>query len=68
MVLLRGLHDTTMPAVIGFFSYWIIGIPFGYWLAFHTSVGAAGIWRGLALELTIASILLAIRLWRFKVK
>jgi MATE family multidrug resistance protein len=66
--MLRGLHDTTKPAVIGFFSYWIIGIPFGYWLAFHTSVGAAGIWWGLALGLTIASILLGVRLWRFEVK
>lgn len=66
--MLRGLHDTTKPAVIGFFSYWIIGIPFGYWLAFHTNVGAVGIWWGLALGLTIASILLGVRLWRFQVK
>jgi len=66
--MLRGLHDTTAPAIIGFFSYWIIGIPFGYWLAFHTNVGAVGIWWGLALGLTIASILLAVRLWRFRVK
>lgn len=66
--MLRGLHDTTTPAVIGFFSYWIIGIPFGYWLAFHTNVGAVGIWWGLALGLTIASILLGVRLWRFQVK
>jgi MATE family multidrug resistance protein len=66
--MLRGLHDTTKPAVIGFFSYWIIGIPFGYWLAFHTNVGAVGIWWGLALGLTIASILLGVRLWRFQVE
>lgn len=66
--MLRGLHDTTIPAIIGFFSYWIIGIPFGYWLTFHTSIGAEGIWWGLALGLTVASILLAIRLWKFKVK
>lgn len=66
--MLRGLHDTTMPAIIGFFSYWIIGIPFGYWLAFHTSVGASGIWWGLALGLAVASVLLALRLWRIKVR
>ncbi len=65
--MLRGLHDTTIPAAIGFFSYWIIGIPFGYWLTFYTKIGATGIWWGLALGLTIASILLAIRLWRIKV-
>ncbi|MFT5904949.1 MAG: MATE family multidrug resistance protein [Cryomorphaceae bacterium] len=66
--MLRGLHDTKAPAIIGFFSYWIVGIPFGYWLAFHTTVGAVGIWWGLALGLTIASVLLAVRLWRFRVK
>lgn len=65
--MLRGLHDTTTPAFIGFFSYWIVGIPFGYWLAFHTHIGAVGIWWGLALGLTIASILLAIRLWKFRI-
>lgn len=66
--MLRGLSDTTTPAIIGFFSYWVIGIPFGYWLAFHAGVGAVGIWWGLALGLTVASVLLAVRLWRFKVK
>ncbi|MGJ8657522.1 MAG: MATE family efflux transporter [Akkermansiaceae bacterium] len=66
--MLRGLHDTATPAMVGFFSYWIVGIPFGYWLAFHSSIGAVGIWWGLALGLTVASILLAIRLWRFKIK
>ncbi len=66
--MLRGLHDTTTPAIIGFFSYWIVGIPFGYWLAFHAGVGPIGVWWGLALGLTVASFLLAIRLWRFKFK
>ena len=66
--MLRGLQDTSTPAIIGFFSYWIIGIPFGYWLAFHTSIGGVGIWWGLALGLTVASVLLAVRLWYFKVK
>lgn len=65
--MLRGLHDTSTPAFLGVFSYWIVGLPFGYWLAFHTSVGGVGIWWGLALALTVASILLATRLWRFKV-
>ncbi len=66
--MLRGLQDTTIPAIIGLFSYWIVGIPFGYWLAFHSKVGAVGIWWGLALGLTIASILLALRLWKFNIE
>lgn len=63
--MLRGHQDTTTPAMIAFFSYWIIGIPFGYTLAFHSKIGAVGIWWGLALGLTIACILLAIRVWKF---
>lgn len=65
--MLRGLHDTKMPAIIGFFSYWIIGIPFGYWLTFHAGAGPAGVWWGLALGLSVASVLLAIRLWKLRV-
>lgn len=65
--MLRGLHDTKIPAIIGFFSYWIIGIPFGYWLAFHAGAGPVGVWWGLALGLSVASVLLAIRLWKLKV-
>lgn len=62
--MLRGLEDTTIPAYICFISYWVIGIPVGYWLAYHRSMGPVGIWWGLAIGLTISSLLLGYRLWK----
>ena len=64
--MLRGLEDTAQPALFGFISYWIIGIPAGCLLAFHYKMGAIGIWWGLAIGLTVAAILLGSRLWKLK--
>lgn len=62
--LLRGLHDTRFPALMGFFSYWIIGIPAGALLAFHGGMGARGVWWGLAIGLTTACLTIGARLWK----
>ncbi len=59
---LRGLHDVRVPTVITFIAYWVISLPLGYWLAFHTSLGAVGLWTGLAVGLGCAALLLG---WRF---
>jgi MATE family multidrug resistance protein len=59
---LRGLHDVRVPTVITFIAYWVISLPLGYWLAFHTSMGAVGLWTGLAVGLGCACLLLG---WRF---
>lgn len=59
---LRGLHDVRVPTVITFIAYWVISLPLGYWLAFHTSLGAVGLWTGLAAGLGCAAVLLG---WRF---
>jgi MATE family multidrug resistance protein len=59
---LRGLHDVRVPTVITFIAYWVISLPLGYWLAFHTPMGALGLWTGLAAGLGSACLLLA---WRF---
>lgn len=58
---LRGIGDTRVPLVINLMGYWLIGIPFGLWLAFRTSVGPAGLWWGLTLGLVVVSILLVLR-------
>lgn len=58
---LRGMSDTKTPSVIAFFSYWILGLPLGYFLAFHAGVGPTGIWIGLLVALIFASVLLTIR-------
>ena len=58
---LRGLADVRVPAVITFISYWLLAIPGSYALGLHTSLGAVGIWIGLAAGLAIAGALLALR-------
>ncbi len=60
--LLRGLKDTRVPMQIALFSYWIIGVPAAYLLSQYTTIGALGIWLGLALGLTVAS---ALGMWRY---
>ena len=59
---LRGLSDVRVPAAITFVSYWLLAIPGGYVLGLHTSLGAVGIWTGLAAGLAVAAVLHA---WRF---
>jgi len=61
---LRGLKDTTMPMIITGLAYWAIGMPVGWWLAFHQGLGARGMWMGLAAGLTAAAILLTLRFLR----
>ncbi|UYL07712.1 MATE family efflux transporter [Bdellovibrio sp. SKB1291214] len=61
---LRGMSDTQWPGVIAFFAYWIMGLPGGYYLAFHLGVGPIGIWIGLLIGLIFASILLTYRFHR----
>jgi MATE family multidrug resistance protein len=59
---LRGLPDVRVPTAITFVAYWVISLPLGYWLAFHTRLGAVGLWTGLAAGLGCAALLLG---WRF---
>ncbi|GHB03644.1 multidrug resistance protein NorM [Algimonas arctica] len=60
--LLRGLKDVNWPMVITGVSYWLIGFPLCYGLTFQTSMGAIGVWWGLAVGLFVAFIGLGIRL------
>ncbi len=60
---LRGLKDTRVPMVIGFISYWMIGLTVGAVLGLGVGWGAQGLWWGLVLGLTAAAILLT---WRFQ--
>ncbi|PZR00481.1 MAG: MATE family efflux transporter [Cereibacter sphaeroides] len=62
--LLRGIKDTRGPMVIAAISYWLIGIPASYVLAFPLGYGAAGLWLGLVIGLTCAAVLLMVRFWR----
>jgi MATE family multidrug resistance protein len=59
---LRGLKDTRGPMVVTVVAYWLVGLPFGYWLGFHRGLGPRGLWIGIIGGLTVAGVLLA---WRF---
>jgi len=61
--LLRGIRDTTVPMWAAAFSYWVIGIPASYWLAFHAGLGGVGLWLGLCIGLLFAASSLMWRFW-----
>ncbi len=61
---LRGLKDTRRPMIIGFISYWIVGLTSGCLLGFGLDFGAPGLWWGLVLGLGTAAVLLVSRFRR----
>ena len=61
---LRGVQDTQVPMWIAGFSYWVVGMPAAWALAFPLGLGPAGLWLGLCVGLTVAAILLMRRFWR----
>lgn len=58
---LRGLEDVRVPSVYIFISYWIIGLPLGYWLGFRQGYGALGVWLGLFIGLTLTASAMFLR-------
>ncbi|MCJ8169168.1 MATE family efflux transporter [Atopomonas sediminilitoris] len=63
---LRGYHDTRSTMLLTLFAYWCIGLPLGASLGlsdfFGSARGPAGLWMGLVAGLSVAAVLLAIRL------
>ena len=55
---LRGVQDTAAPMWLAAISYWVIGIPVSYALAFPLGFGGQGLWLGLVVGLAVASVLL----------
>lgn len=62
--LLRGLHDVKIPTLWVIVAYWVIGIPFGYYLAFHRGMESSGIWYGLVIGLSVVALTLTFRFFR----
>jgi MATE family multidrug resistance protein len=58
---LRGLKDTSVPMLVNFFSYWLIGIPTAYYLGTVAGGGPRGMWFGLIAGLSVAAILHNVR-------
>lgn len=61
--LLRGMADVKIPTIFAFIAYWIIGLPIGWLLGFKFNLGSSGIWYGLSMGLTTATILNFIRFY-----
>jgi MATE family multidrug resistance protein len=61
---LRGVQDTRVPMILASVSYWLIGIPVSYVLAFPLGLGGVGLWLGLVVGLAVAAVLLMVRFWR----
>ena len=62
--LLRGVQDTRVPMWMAVLSYWLVGIPASYALAFPLGFGGVGLWFGLVLGLACAGALMMRRFWR----
>ncbi len=61
--LLRGVQDTRVPMMLAVVSYWMIGIPCSWVLAFRLGYGGVGLWIGLVIGLAVAAVLLMLRFW-----
>ena len=62
--LLRGVQDTRAPMIMAALSYWAIGIPASYIIAFPLGLGGVGLWLGLVIGLLCAAALMMARFWR----
>jgi MATE family multidrug resistance protein len=58
---LRGMSDTRVPLLLAAISYWLIGFPAAYGLAFRAEFGAVGVWIGLSCGTAVYAILLVLR-------
>jgi MATE family multidrug resistance protein len=65
---LRGMSDVKIPTAITLVAYWVVGLPFGYFLSSYYELGAFGIWYGLLTGLSIAAIFLFYRFYHLSRK
>jgi MATE family multidrug resistance protein len=61
--LLRAIKDTRVPMLAAMVSYWVIGVPVGYLLAFPFHMGGIGLWLGLTIGLAFAAVTMMWRFW-----
>ena len=66
--ILRGYKDTTVPFLLGVFSYWSISIPLGIFLDHVTDLGPYAYWIGLISSLVVSGICYQLRLWQIQKK
>ena len=63
--MLRGITDVRVPMIIAFVSYILVGLSVGLLCAFPLNLGAAGIWIGFVVGLSVAAVCMHIR---FRIK
>lgn len=63
---LRGYKDTFVTLILTTISFWLVGLPLGYYLGLsqHAPLGAEGFWIGLVVGLSVNAVLLLLRLWQ----
>ena len=62
---LRGYKDTYVPMLLLAFTYWVVALPFGYFLTYHgfgSPMGASGMWYAMILGLVIFALLISFRI------
>ncbi|HEV2843381.1 MAG TPA: MATE family efflux transporter, partial [Thermoanaerobaculia bacterium] len=59
---LRGAADTALPALIVLIGYWVLGLPVGWYLAFHEGQGARGLWWGFTIGILFMALLFILRI------
>jgi MATE family multidrug resistance protein len=59
---LRGAGDTRTPMLVNLLAHWALGLPVGYFLAFHGGLAVLGLWVGLSLGLVTTAVIL-VRVW-----
>ena len=62
---LRGYKDTYVPMLLLAFTYWIVALPFGYFLTYRgfiNPMGASGMWYGMIMGLIIFAALISLRI------
>ena len=61
---LRGAADVWPATFLYIFSFWVVMVPLGYWLAVPRGLGAPGLMAAVVAGATVAALLLG---WRFRV-
>lgn len=69
---LRGYKDTRVPMNLSCFCYWMVALPLGYSLSMtdilRPAMGASGFWVGIIAGLTLAAVVMFIRLLNIMAK
>ncbi|TAF07920.1 MAG: MATE family efflux transporter [Nostocales cyanobacterium] len=60
---LLGIQDTRLPLLINILFQWCIGMTSGYLLCFYFNWGSIGLWSGLTIGTTLATLFLIYRFY-----